>query len=347
MPISSPYPVTRHETVPPGEERAVAEVLRMVMERLRGQYPAGTTARRDAHPKHHGVVRATLEVEPALPEEYRFGVFAAQQSYPAWVRFSNGSGEVQADHLPDGRGVGLKLMNVAGTKLLDDEADAMTQDFLFINHDVFFVKDAKDYVEFFRISMRDKVPTKFFLSLNPFKWRLKEFMNVKKIRVQIADPLNTQYWSMVPLLMGDRPAKVSLRPSLSRAAVMPARPGPDYLREVMAAQLAAGEVCFDLLVQLQADDRSMPVEDPRIRWAETESPFRKVAMLRIPLQRFDSPAQMAFAEQLSYTPWHCVSAHRPLGGVNRCRFSVYREISRFRHAANDVPRREPTGDERF
>jgi hypothetical protein len=115
----------------------------------------------------------------------------------------------------------------------------------------------------------------------------------------------------------------------------------------MAAQLATEEVCFDFLVQLQAAPKSMPVEDARIRWEEAQSPYRKVATLRIPVQRFDSPAQMEFAEQLSYSPWHCLPEHRPLGSVNRCRFGVYREISRIRHAANGVPRREPTGDERF
>ena len=169
MPISNPYPATRHETVPPDEARCVAEVLRIVTERMNAQYPHGTPARRDAHPKHHGVVRATLEVEPGLPPEYRAGVFAQQRSYPAWVRFSNGSGVVQPDKVSDGRGVGIKLMDVPGPKLIDDEADAPTQDFLFINHDVFFVKDAKDYVEFFRIVMRDKLPTKYFIGPNPFK----------------------------------------------------------------------------------------------------------------------------------------------------------------------------------
>lgn len=176
---------------------------------------------------------------------------------------------------------------------------------------------------------------------------MKELKNAKGTRVQIANPLDTPYWSMVPVLMGDRPAKVSLRPSKPRGAAIPAQAGPDYLREVMAAQLSAEEVCFDFLVQLQADAGSMPVEDPRIRWPEAQSPYRKVATLRIPVQRFDSPAQMAFAEQLSHTPWHCLPEHRPLGGVNRCRYSVYREISGSRHAANGLPRREPSGDERF
>lgn len=347
MTLTTPYPVTRHETVPPDEARSIAEVLRLVTERMQAQYPTGTVARRDAHPKHHGVVRATLEVQAALPLEYRVGVFAEERHYAAWVRFSNGSGEVQPDSVPDGRGVGIKLLDVPGTKLLADEADARTQDFLFINHDVFFVKDARDYVEFFRIVTRDNLPTRFFLGANPFRWRLKELSNANHTRVQIANPLDVQYWSMVPILMGDRPAKLSVRPCHPRGDRLPAQPGADFLREVMAAQLAAQEVCFDFLVQLQTDSRSMPVEDPRIRWDERQSPYRKVATLRIPVQQFDTPAQMAFAEQLSYTPWHCLPEHRPLGGVNRCRLSVYRDISRIRHAANGVPRLEPTSDEAF
>jgi len=165
--------------------------------------------------------------------------------------------------------------------------------------------------------------------------------NAKSTGVQIANPLDVQYWSMVPILMGDRPAKLSVRPSRPRGDTMPEQRTPDFLREVMAAQLSTQEVCFDFLVQLQTDPRAMPVEDPRIRWDEAKSPYRKVATLRIPAQRFDSPAQMKFAEDLSYTPWHCLPEHRPLGGVNRCRFSVYREISRIRHAANGVNRREP------
>ena len=206
MPLSSPYPATRFETVPGDEQQSVADVLRLVTERMHQQYPAGSAAKRDAHPKHHGALRATVEVEPGLPSEYRVGVFATERSYPAWVRLSNGSGMVQPDKVPDGRGLALKLMDVPGTKLIDDEADAPTQDFLFINHKVFFVKDAKDYVDFFRIATRDGVPTKFFISANPFKWRLKELKNANATRVQIANALDVQYWSMVPLLMGERPA---------------------------------------------------------------------------------------------------------------------------------------------
>ena len=339
-------PLTRHEQAPAGEDAAIAEILKIIQAKLREQFPAGQgDMRRDAHPKHHGAVRAELVVEPNLPPELAVGVFRAPRSYPAWVRFSNGSGTVQADHLRDGRGIAIKLMDVDGPKLMSDEA--RTQDFLFINHDVFAVKDASDYVELFRVIERDGAPTKFFLSLNPFKWHLKELANANKIRVQISNLLTLRYWTMTPYLMGDTPAKFSMRPQVLSNTGAPPNAAPDYLREAMAQQLRRESVAFDFMVQLQTDPRRMPVEDPRIRWEPAESPWRKLATLRIPMQTFDSPAQLQFAEDLSYSPWHSVPEHQPLGGVNRCRRIIYHAISAFRHEANGRRAFEPTGTEQF
>ena len=342
----SSVPLTRHEQAPAGEDAAIAEILKIIQAKLREQFPAGQgDMRRDAHPKHHGAVRAELVVEPNLPPELAVGVFRAPRSYPAWVRFSNGSGMVQADHLRDGRGIAIKLMDVDGPKLMADEA--RTQDFLFINHDVFAVKDASDYVALFRIIERDGVPTKFFLSANPFKWHLKELANANKIRVQVSNLLTLRYWTMTPYLMGDTPAKFSMRPQVLSNTGAPPNAAPDYLRDAMAQQLKRESVAFDFMVQLQTDARRMPVEDPRIRWEPAQSPWRKVATLRIPTQTFDTPAQLQFAEDLSYSPWHSVPEHQPLGGVNRCRRIIYRAISEFRHQANGRAPFEPTGAEQF
>ncbi|MEP6873987.1 MAG: catalase family protein [Burkholderiales bacterium] len=339
-------PLTRHEQAPAGEDAAIAEILGIIKAKLREQFPAGQgDMRRDAHPKHHGAVRAELAVEPNLPPELAVGVFRAPRSYPAWVRFSNGSGTVQPDHLRDGRGIAIKLMDVDGTKLMADES--RTQDFLFINHDVFAVKDARDYVELFRVIERDGAPTKFFLGLNPFKWHLKELANANRIRVQISNLLTLQYWTMTPYLMGDMPAKFSMRPQVPANTGAPPNSAPDYLREVMAQQLRRESVAFDFMVQLQSDPHRMPVEDPRVRWEPAESPWRKVATLRIPMQTFDSPAQLRFAEDLSYSPWHSVAEHQPLGGVNRCRRIVYHAISELRHGANGRSAFEPNGTEQF
>jgi hypothetical protein len=97
------------------------------------------------------------------------------------------------------------------------------------------------------------------------------------------------------------------------------------------------------MVQFQTDPVKMPVEDPSIEWDEAVSPFVTVATLKIPKQTFDSEPQMAYCEALSFTPWHSLPEHQPIGGINRIRKVVYERASTLRHTANGVPRREPTG----
>ena len=77
------------------------------------------------------------------------------------------------------------------------------------------------------------------------------------------------------------------------------------------------------------------------------SPYVPVAELRLARQRFDEPAQLAFADNLSYNPWHSLEAHRPLGNQNRARRRMYQELSRLRQSMNQAPHIEPTGAERF
>jgi hypothetical protein len=91
----------------------------------------------------------------------------------------------------------------------------------------------------------------------------------------------------------------------------------------------------------------MPIENAAVLWPERLSPRMSVATLRIPRQRFDSPAQLAFARRLSYNPWHCIAEHRPLGNQSRARRRMYLALSQLRHQMNEVPHYEPNGDERF
>lgn len=51
-------------------------------------------------------------------------------------------------------------------------------------------------------------------------------------------------------------------------------------------------------------------------------------------QTFDSDAQMAFCENVSFTPWHALPEHRPSGGVSRLRRTVYEKVSKLRHDLN-------------
>ena len=111
----------------------------------------------------------------------------------------------------------------------------------------------------------------------------------------------------------------------------------------MQAWLAGSEAVFEFLVQFHVDPSRTPIEDPGKPWSEVVAPFHKAATLRIPPQSFDSPTQMEFAENLSFTPWHSLPEHRPLGGINRARKVAYREVSIFRHDRNGVRREEPNG----
>lgn len=161
-----------------------------------------------------------------------------------------------------------------------------------------------------------------------------------------ANPLEIRYWSTTPYLFGPcqgeyRAVKYSAKPSLPASAI-PRNPSDDYLREAMKQTLDRQEVLFDFLVQFQKDPYRTPIEDPGAEWSEQLSPFQKVATIRIPAQQFDSAEQMAFGEHLSFTPWHSLPEHRPLGGINRARKVAYQTISKYRHLRNDVPRQEPT-----
>ena len=84
-----------------------------------------------------------------------------------------------------------------------------------------------------------------------------------------------------------------------------------------------------------------------MRWSETESVPVAVAELVLPPQRFDSAAQLAFAGNLSYNPWHSLPAHRPLGNQNRARRTIYLELSKLRQRMDGEARIEPTGEETF
>ena len=193
--------------------------------------------------------------------------------------------------------------------------------------------------------------TPLFYFINPFDSHLLDgIMQGLWARTQTS-PFETAYWGCVPYLLGEgRAMQYSFRPRLqtrSRVPRLPRRPPDHYLRETMAATLARQDVEFDFLVQLQTDSHRMPIEHAGVRWPERLSRPVPVATLRLPRQRFDTPAQLAFAHNLSFNPWHCVPEHRPLGNQNRARRRLYWELSRLRQSMNATPHREPTGDEVF
>ncbi len=322
---------------PPADEAAfIQELADRLKAKIIQENPTGIM-RRDAHPKMHGVVMAEFIVEQDLPEELRVGIFKEPKTYPAWIRFSNQNGGIRPDLERDIRGMAIKLMDVPGDKLLEEEKHEQTQDFIVISTNVFVTKDVEEFDQLIQAltgSTLSKIG--FFATHSRVVWNLIQSMKI------FANPLQIRYWSTTPYLLGTNAVKYSAIPHVHARDAVPGNPGDDFLREAMIRQLATGNALFDFTVQLQADAEAMPIEDPGKAWDETASPFRKVATIRILKQEFDSDKQREFGENLSYSPWHSLPEHRPLGGVNRARKVVYAFISTFRHQQNHAPRTEPT-----
>jgi hypothetical protein len=336
------------EYPPPGEEADIQQIEQMIRQQLEHDYQSGVRpARRDQHPKAHGCVKAEFIVDDNLPDQLRYGVFKEPRTYPAWIRYSSSSVQMKPDTQKDAHGMSIKLLGVEGEKVLEDEKNEMTQDFILANNKVFFVRNTADYVVFISAFSQGKLMS-FFFGWNPFKWRLHELKNMlSATQKSVANPLQIQYWSQTPYKLGSNAIKFSAKPRSAKIDPMPGSPGPDFLQEAMARQLKTEDVYFDFLVQLQTDPVKMPIEDATIVWDESLSPFQKVGTIHIPVQTFDSPAQIEFAENLSFTPWHTLPEHRPLGNTNRVRRKVYETVSKLRHQLNNARRQEPTGHEVF
>jgi hypothetical protein len=337
-------PLTKFEKAPQGESEQIGQIIALTTQLLQMRYPEGM-ARRGVHPKDHGCVRATFTVNPDIPQNYRAGVFATPgKKYPAWIRFSNATPFLAPDlgkNGPDSRGMAIKLIGVEGDTLLN-EPGAKTQDFLLINLPGFAFPNVSEYLEVTKIQLakHDDITSFFAPPLSPE--RLKTVAVVTKIKqTNVGNPLESPYFSAAPFLYGpDKVAKFSVVPRSAEKTPVPPNPGTNYLREAMKKSLdpAIGKpALFEFGVQLR-NDESLPIEDATAEWSETTAPTQKVATISIDPQDFDNPYQVTECEHMAFTPWHGLTAHQPIGGINRLRREVYIASSKFRSQP-----KEPTG----
>jgi hypothetical protein len=331
------------ERVPADEERHTREVTEEIARFIRENYPPGG-AQRFGNTKTFGVVRGEFTVLPGLPPNLRHGLFAEPRSYRAWVRFSGPGPYVPPDLEDYGQcSVAIKVMGVPGPKLMDDESS--TQDLILVSPASFVTPDIRENAKLQRW-VRRKAGIVYFV--NPFDSHLLHLIFQALYSPMHTSPLEVQYYSNVPFLLGEGQAvQYSLKPRSPAQSRIPARPSENYLHEAMVRTLAGGAWTFDFMVQVQTDPHRMPIENATVKWPERLSPYVTVARLRLPAQRFDSDEQMAFADVLRYNPWHSLPEHRPLGSSNRARLTMYRALAEQRQAMNQVQHVEPTGAEVF
>jgi hypothetical protein len=302
------------------------------------------SAQRFGNTKTFGVLRGELTVLSEVPSHLRRGLFAEPKSYPVWVRFS-GPGPYAPPDLEDfGQcSVAIKVMGVPGDKLLDDEH--ATQDLILVSPASFVTPDIRENA---KLQRWVRAKASLVYAVKPGDSHLLHlFMQLLYAPVH-ANPLEVQYYSNVPFLLGEGQAvEYSLKPVRKGGSKIPVHPSENYLREAMARTLTEGDWAMDFMVQVQTDPHLMPIEDATVKWPERLSPYVPVARLTLPRQRFDSDDQLAFADVLRYNPWHSLAEHRPLGNSNRARRRMYAELAALRQQMNRVEHVEPTGDERF
>ncbi len=311
------------ETIPEGE----AERFERYATELRGMQRA-RRAGRALHAKGCGA-RAELAVLPDLPEHARVALFARPATYAGFVRFSNGSGARLPDGKPDVRGFALKLLGVAGKKLIPGLEDATTQDFLGIHSPTTPVRNAD---EFFALLRAARSPAlllpRLALALGVVRTAQIVPRALKQFSLPISSLAATSFFSAAPIRFGDHAVKFRFAARTTAAAGKSA----DLAAE-LAERLRAGPLAWDMDLQFFADDRATPIEDSSVEWP---SPFVTVARLTLPQQDLDSAAGKTLAaeiEAMSFDPWHALVELRPLGNMMRARNPAYRESTAERGAS--------------
>lgn len=329
-------PQLGQELIPENEDQLIQILIKKSMEDLDEK---GRPMLRQQHPKSHGLVKGEFLVEPNLPEFLKIGVFQ-QEKFDILIRFSNSNskrinGHLQPDTVGDGRGMAIKLLNVGDNQNTE-------QDFIAINHPVMFIKDVKGYLDLgvvkkaiaegkiiLQPNKPPQIPDELQETFQSIAYAF-EILNQIQAKV-ITCPLDVICWSTTPYKLGDQAIKFQFVPQQTQTFKPETAENLDnYLREEMKKYLEHHDAYFDFKVQLQTNPETMPIEDPTIEWPVSESPFIKVATIKIPQQIFDTEDIKKQDERLSFSPWHCLPEHQPLGGVNRARNKVYSQLSQKR-----------------
>jgi hypothetical protein len=300
---------------------------------------------RALHAKSHLGVEAQFTVLPDLPEHARVGLFAKAATYPAYVRFSNGSGSRQSDHKGDVRGLALKVVGVAGKKLIPGMENAVTQDFLAILNSTTPFRDADEFVWFVAAANKPalllpKVFGRFGL-VGGFRLLRSLLRSAGKPLTSVA---TANYYSALPVKFGPYAVHYRFAPH-SQDNGAPRGKSPDYVGEELAARLAQGPVEYDFKVQFFCDEARTPIEDASVEWKEADAPWVTVGRLTLPQQVVGSARGQKLAtlvEGMSFDPWHALEEHRPLGDLMRARNAAYRVSTQERKASP-----EPDGSEKL
>ena len=112
-------------------------------------------------------------------------------------------------------------------------------------------------------------------------------------------------------------------------------------RKAILVTIRKQDFKFEFQVQLCKDLKKMPVNDLTVEWPQELSPFQTVAELYVPQQEVADDGNFEIMEHLSFTPFRCLEANRPMGDLQMARLKAYQVSSETRHRLNGKERKEP------
>jgi hypothetical protein len=309
---------------------------------------------RAVHAKSHGLLKAEFTVLPDLSDELRQGLFTKPAHYHAVMRFSTDPGDILSDHISTTRGLAIKVIGVEG-EMLPNHAGQATQDFVFNNSSTFAAR-ADDFLKAIQLRARHTDDSDALKQLvSSAAQTAEETLELvgqqsgflKGFGHPPTHPLGETYHTAAPLRFGDYFGKMRLVP-VSDSLVALRGKHVDHphswnsVKDSIVAFFQKETAVWELRVQLCSDLAKMPVEDASVEWDERLSPSLTVARITAQPQNAYSDARRIWVdEQLSFTPWHGLASHRPLGNIMRARFKSYEASSHFRRTAEGRPRVEP------
>lgn len=323
----------------------MGHITRTMAERYRHAY-------RPVHAKSHGVVKARLEVLPGLPPELAQGLFAEPRTFEALLRFSTNPGDMLADNVSSPRGLAVKVLDAPGDTVSESSAPA-TQDFVCVSAFVFPVPGPKDFLK--QLKGMDKLleaPEGLKHAVSLVAREANQALRAVHLQSATLDnvgypaihPLGESYSTVSPLRYGEYVAKVAFvpaSPSLTELTGKHIDLGEGYnpLRDLIRTFFSGKTGVWSVQAQLGlADDEHFPLEKANVEWPAKQSPWVTVATLTAtPQESYSDARQVVVDEQITFSPWHALAAHRPLGGIMRSRLQAYKEAQAYRAERNARP----------
>lgn len=357
-----PTPVSYSESLesPERDEEqtatALRDTLREIMLTTQADYGHAV---RSVHAKSHALLVGTFSVHDNLPEPLAQGIFSEGSVYPFAMRISTIPGDLLDDGVSVPRGIAVKVLDVQGDRLPGSERDR-TQDFVLANAPAFAAPNASGFLSNLKLLSK---------TTDRAEWAKKALSTVlrgveKGIEAvgrkspllttlgghPLTHPAGDTYYSQTPFRFGDYVAKFQIAPVSGNLIALTGKEialagRADAWREEFKALFAAQGARWDFRVQLLTDLLKMPVEDSSVVWPEDISPYISVATLDVgPQTAWSNSRAVVGDDQLAFSPWHGIAAHRPLGSINRVRQQAYKMSATERASFNRCPIHEPRGD---